>query len=129
MNLDQLKAAGGFVDPTPVKQSVTWQGVTFDVYIRRHSFAEFERLHVEYAKGGKAQGALMLSTYLLLGDDKQPMSYEDAARLEPTLAKELVEALNKVAAESPKPSPPTTSSGANSRSRSGGGPSRNSRTA
>lgn len=122
MNLEQLKAAGGFVAPEPVKQTVTWEGHTFDLWIRRRSFAEFEKLMVIQAEGVKAQGALMLSTFVLLGDEHEPLSYEDAERLEPSLATVMIEAV-RVVAERPKSSPPKTKRGVKSRSPSGEEPS------
>lgn len=101
MDLSQLKAAGAFVNPEPVKESVTWDGHTFDVWIRRTSFVESEKIMAAMAGGARARGALMLSNAILLGDSRDPIPYEDAQRLDPGLAMALVQAVQRVT-ERPK---------------------------
>ena len=39
MNITELRAIGGFVEPAPVKVPVIWKDNEFDVYIRRLAFA------------------------------------------------------------------------------------------
>lgn len=96
MDLATLRAAGAFVDPEPTKESVTWNGHTFDVWVKRPSFADSENVLAAMAKGDQARGALMLANAILLGEKKEPISYEDAVRLDPSLAFELVKAVERV---------------------------------
>lgn len=110
MNLNDLKAAGAFVAPEPIKETVTWSGNTFDVWIKRPSFAESEKIIATMASGNHARGALMLANSVLLGEEKEPLPYEDALRLDPSLAMALVEAVQRVA-DRPKALAPKTKSG------------------
>lgn len=100
MNLDQLKAAGGFVEAEPVKVPVEWAHKTkagadvvdkFDVWVRLRSFGLFER--VASLGGDRSRSAQMLSECILLGDERQALTYEQAYQLEPDLAFVLVEAV------------------------------------
>lgn len=96
MDLAALKAAGAFVAPEPVKESVTWNGHTFEVWIKPVSFADSEKMISAMASGDSARGALVLSNSILLGENKEPLSYEDALKLEPSLGMALVQAVQKV---------------------------------
>lgn len=96
MDLAALKAAGAFVAPEPIKETVTWNGHTFDVWIKPVSFADSEKMLAAMASGDAARGALVLSKSILLGDNKEPLSYEDALNLEPSLGMALVQAVQKV---------------------------------
>lgn len=108
MNLAQLQAAGAFVEAAPVKTSVTWtrrnadgEEVTdvFDVWVRRRSFGTLER--VAMLGEDRSKSAKMLSECVLLGDQQEPLSYEQAYQLDPGLAFILIEAVKDVGA--PKP--------------------------
>lgn len=96
MNLAELKAAGAFVAPEPVKETVTWNGHTFDVWIKPVSFADSEKMLLALATGDASRGALLLSSSVLLGDDREAMTYEDALSLDPSLAMTLVQTVRKV---------------------------------
>lgn len=96
MDLAALRAAGAFVDPAPIKESVTWNGHTFDVWVKRLSFADSELMASSIMEGNQRRGALILSQALLLGDKQEPIDYDDAVQLDPTLANELIEAINRV---------------------------------
>lgn len=96
MNLAELKAAGAFVAPEPIKETVTWNGHTFDVWIKPVSFADSEKMISAMAAGDTSRGALLLSNSVLLGDDREALTYEDAIKLEPSLAMTLVHTVQKV---------------------------------
>lgn len=96
MNLDALKAAGAFVAPDPVKESVTWNGHTFDVWIKPVSFADSEKMREALSTGDASVCALVVSKSVLLGDEQEPLSYDDAVNLDPSLGVVLVSAIQRV---------------------------------
>ena len=101
MKLSELKAAGGFVSPEPVKTHVKWQrgeDVTeFDIHVRRLSFGEFERIYVDPKDKERSRTAALISASVLLGEKAdEPITYKDAFQLEPTLASALVAAITEV---------------------------------
>lgn len=93
MNLAEIKAAGGFIPAEPLKVPVQWGGHQFDVYVKRLSFGDVEEL---FTAGDRSKSARMIAASVLLGEDREPISYEDAYRLDVTLASKLIEAINKV---------------------------------
>lgn len=93
MNLAEIRNIGGFVSAEPVKHPVTWKGYTFDVFVKRLSFGDVENL---YGIEDRSRSARMIATAILLGEDKEPISYEDAYRLDVGLATKLIEAFNEV---------------------------------
>lgn len=101
MNLNDLKAAGGFVAPKPVKKRIKWERkgedtVEFDVHIRRASFGSMERV-MTAALDERSRSATLLSEVLLLGENgDEPISYEDAYQLHPGLATLLLNAAREV---------------------------------
>lgn len=96
MNLEQLRTAGAFIDAEPVKTPITWKEHQFDVYIRRLNFGDMERIS---ASGHSTVN--LIANAVLLGEEKQPISPEDAARLDISLAAKLIEAVNE-ATSAPK---------------------------
>ena len=105
MNLAQLQAAGAFVEAAPVKTSVTWARpnaageeitTTFDVWVRRRSFGTLER--VAMLGEDRSKSAKMLSECILLGEEQEALSYEQASQLDPSLAFALVQAVKDVGA-------------------------------
>ena len=90
MNLEQLRTAGAFVDVEPVKTPIIWKEHHFDVYIRRLSFGDMERI----STSGNSTVNLIANA-VLLGEEKQPITAEDAARLDISLAAKLIEAVNE----------------------------------
>ncbi|AMO37165.1 phage tail assembly chaperone family protein, TAC [Thauera humireducens] len=93
MNLAELKNVGAFIPAEPVKVPVEWKGYTFDVWVKRLSFGDVESL---FAADDRSRSARMIAAALLLGENKEPISYEDAYRLDVSLASKLIEAFNSV---------------------------------
>lgn len=93
MNLAEIRNAGGFVPDEPVKVPVEWGGHKFDVFVKRLSFGQVENL---FTSDDRSKSARMIAASVLLGEDREPISYEDAFRLDPTLAAKLIEAINTV---------------------------------
>lgn len=101
MKLKDLKDMGGFVSSAPVAVDVTWnrpsaEPVTFTVHIRKHSFGTIEKL-LNAVEDDRSRSAAYLSESVLLGDGgKEPLKYEDAYQLDPSLAAALAKAVNEV---------------------------------
>lgn len=93
MNLSEIKAAGGFIPAEPVKVPVEWKDYKFDVWVKRLSFGDVEGL---FAADDRSRSARMIAAAVLMGEDKEPISYEDAYRLDVSLASKLIEAFNSV---------------------------------
>lgn len=93
MNLQEIKAAGGFIPAEPVKVPVEWKEYKFDVWVKRLSFGDVESL---FAADDRSRSARMIAAALLLGENKEPISYDDAYRLDVSLASKLIEAFNSV---------------------------------
>lgn len=115
----QLKAAGGFVAPEPIKREVVWERTdeegqektdTFDIYIVRVNLGTM--LAANKAPEGAEPVAYELSRYLMLDNDKgkpELITYEEACCLEPTLAAAILKVVKE--ARTPKNSTlPTNSS-------------------
>ena len=93
MNLAEIRNAGGFIPAEPVKVEIQWKEFRVDVFVKRLSFADMEGL---YAFDGQSRTAKMISTAILLGENQEPISYDDACRLDTELAVKLLEALNNI---------------------------------
>lgn len=93
MNLAEIRNAGGFVSDEPVKVSIGWGAHKFDVFVKRLSFGQVENL---FTSDDRSKSARMIAASVLLGEDREPITYEDAYRLDPTLAAKLIEAINTV---------------------------------
>ena len=93
MNLSEIKAAGGFIPAEPVKVPVEWKEYKFDVFVKRLSFGDVEAL---FAADDRSRSARMIAAAVLLGENKEPITYEDAYRLDVSLASKLIEAFNSV---------------------------------
>lgn len=91
MNLADIRNAGGFVPAEPVKVEIEWNKHRFDVWVKRLSFGDMESL---YGSDDRSRAARMISTAILLGDNQEPITYEDAYRLDVGLAAKLIEAFN-----------------------------------
>jgi hypothetical protein len=92
MNLEQLKAAGAFLPRDNVKAEIEWNGNTFDIHVRRLAFGDVERL----LNSDGNPSVSMIAAAVLIGEEQAPISYEDAERLDVTLAAALVAAVNSV---------------------------------
>ncbi len=105
MKLAELQNLGGFVPIEPVKVEVSWKHIpegqeeekvdTFDVYVRRRSFGSVERLFLS-DDDERSKIARFIAESVLLGEEKEKMTYEQAYQLEPSLGKALMDAVNKV---------------------------------
>lgn len=100
MNLKELKAKGAFVPVHPIKKSVTWKNedeeVSFDVFVRKMSFGDYERLFLAESDD-RSRMARVLCESVKLGDEgKDSLSYEDAYQLNPSFARVLLDAVNEV---------------------------------
>lgn len=93
MNLAEIRNIGAFVSTEPVKQEIEWKEHRFDVFIKRLSFGDVENL---YGSDDRSRSARMISTAILLGENQEAISYEDAFRLDVGLATKLIEAFNAV---------------------------------
>lgn len=91
MNLQDLQKAGAFVSAEPVKVPVTWKENNFDVYVRQLSFGDIERM-----SSGDNSAVALIASAVLLGDDRAPLTEEQAKTLDVTLAAKLLEAVNTV---------------------------------
>lgn len=103
MKLADLKAMGGFVPSAPVEREVTWKGNTFTVHVKRLSFGQVERLFLA-EPDDRSRSARFLAETICLDGGKTPLAYKDAYELEPSLATELMAAVNAVneTAQDPK---------------------------
>lgn len=98
MNLDELEAAGAFVQDALVKKELVWKnGKTehkFDVYIRPQSFGAIET--VQEIQKDKSKMASYVSRQILDADGNPTIPYEKAVNLKPTLGTLLLQAINEV---------------------------------
>lgn len=109
MNLADLKAAGGIVTGELVSRSITWADMTFTILVKRLSYGEVERSVYDPADT-RSRNAAMLSESVRLGDDgSEALSYEDAYRLDPSLALAMLTVVRDV--NDPKKSKPPTNFG------------------
>lgn len=88
MNLQDLQQAGAFISTEPQKHPVEWKDHKFDVHVKALSFGDVERL--------TGSTCSLLAASILLGDDKQPLTLEQAERLDVSLAAALLNAVNAV---------------------------------
>lgn len=110
MDLKQLKAAGGLVSdrPTPVKK--TWitpngESIEIDFFVLRQSFGQAERLYLSSTEENKglSRTSQLISEVIRLGKDgSESLSYEDAYRLDPSLARVFMDAITEVSVSSAK---------------------------
>jgi hypothetical protein len=113
MKLAELEARGGMVDPTLVKKNITWkrrdddgkeEDVSFDIFIRKNSFGIIDTQLRNQDERSKS--ALLISNGVRLGEEgEESISYEQAYRLDATLAYTMVQAfmeVNKLGEAAPK---------------------------
>lgn len=116
MNLEQLTKAGGIISDKPIKQQISWKRTTeegeeeplsFDVYVVPLAYGDYERLYTPRSRGvdeGDAAEAEhhslqseLISVCIRLGEKAdERLTYEQAYRLQPSLAHALIKAINKV---------------------------------
>lgn len=100
MDLKQLKDRGGIVPSDLVKKAVEWDHngelVTFDVFVKRLSFGDVERVLEEEARG-KNRVANLIAASIRLGEEgNERLSYDEAFQLTPSLAKVFATAVSEV---------------------------------
>jgi len=101
MNIADLDSKGGFVPHELVKTTVTWEPkgrdpITFDIHIKRQSFGFVERLF-QHQEASKSRSAQFLADSVFFGDKgNEPLPYEKAYALDPSLAAVLIRAVNEV---------------------------------
>jgi hypothetical protein len=93
MNLAEIRNIGAFVSAEPVKHGIEWKEHRFDVFVKRLSFGDIETL---YSIEEGSRSARMISTAILLGENQEAITYDDAFRLDVGLATKLIEAFNIV---------------------------------
>jgi len=148
MDLNQLRAIGAIKDRSLVKKTITcghfpflpeedWANPnipeystdkvehTFDVFIRKRSSAD--SLEVFRTENRHQAHVFVMRCVLSEKGEQVFPTLEDVESLEEWLFLPLLTAVREVNQLNPKPSPPKTNSGANSRSASGGEASRNGR--
>ena len=104
MNLSELREAGAFVEPEPVKVPVTWTRQTadgektskFDIWVRRRAFGLIDKIMA--SDGDRSRSSQMIAHCVLLGDECEPMTYDEAFSLNPSLAWAMVNAINEASA-------------------------------
>lgn len=106
MNLQQLQSMGAFAPIDAITQQIEWKGQSFEVGIKRLSFGAAERMRSNGAENFNTR--LIAECVLLAGE---PLKYEDAFRLDPSLAQQLLIAVNRAHEDTEDPKAPT--SGAN----------------
>jgi hypothetical protein len=106
MDLFALKNLGAFVSSVPVKRTVTWarkddegvdQTTTFDIHVKRIAFGDIERIYHDKEDAERSRTAALIAASILFGEQAdQPISYEDAYQLAPSLAHVLNTAIAEV---------------------------------
>jgi Phage tail assembly chaperone, TAC len=104
MKLAELEARGGMVDRTLVKKNITWKRkdedgnedeVNFDIFIRKNSFGIIDSQM--RSKDERSKSALLISNGVRLGDEgEEEITYDQAYRLDATLAFQMVQAFMEV---------------------------------
>lgn len=106
MNLEELKAKGGLVPQKPIPRAVTWTHTvdgeemteTFTIHVKRRSFGDVERAFLIDPKNeDMSRSAQFIADSIFLGEDgTEPLTYEIAYQLEPSLAKVFMAEIREV---------------------------------
>lgn len=107
MNLDELKSKGGLAPAAPIPKEVTWTRAdenggeisdTFTIHVKRRSFGEIERSVLFDTKDPeRSRSAQFISECIFLGDGGiEPISYEIAYQLDPSLATVFMTSIREV---------------------------------
>ncbi len=106
MDLKTLIEKGAIVAQTPVTQTISWTHLTdsgeevndtFTVRIKKHSAGTIEEMWHGHGNGKKRSfQATLIAESILLGDGDEKFTYKQAYDLDPSLAQELVEVIDKV---------------------------------
>ena len=109
MDLKQLRAAGGFVSdrPTPVKkvwETPEGESLEIEFFVLRQSFGQAERFYLSSEdRKDRSRTSELLSEVIRLGKDgKEKLSYDDAFRLEASLAKVFLDAITELQVKNSK---------------------------
>lgn len=105
MNIDQLMAVGAMAPIKYVIKSIEWDGNKFDVKIKsQETPADFEFIYAQQMGTEDAYAARRVHRFVLLDGD-QPVPYEKAVQLKPSLLVCLTHAINQVHGQKPKVEP------------------------
>ncbi len=104
--LKQLEAMGAFVSDAPVKKEVPFHlagpDVTVTIFVKRLGIGHYESLFLS-EKDERSRTARAISEAVTFGDNgKEKLSFEQAFKLDPQFAREILTAFNEV--NSPKKS-------------------------
>lgn len=112
-SIKDLEKLGGFVPDAPVKKEVPFYlagpDVTVSIFVKRLGIGAYEALFLN-DKDERSRTARAISEAVTLGEKgEQRLTFDQAYKLDPQLAREILTAFNEV--NSPKkPSAPATDS-------------------
>lgn len=114
LNLETLKSQGGLLINPPVKDTIkyTIDGEEYecDVYVRKIPFADFERAVKDT---DHSHSISVIVNGIRLGENAtESLDYEAAQLLHPSVAKAMIDVVNKHNIAKKKPSQTTSDSGA-----------------
>ena len=101
LQIAALEASGGLVSETPVEKEIDWYEVNddgqrvptkFTVHVLRLSFSKVE----EAVKDPNSRTVRLISAGILFDGGETRLTQEQDSRLDPDLAKQLIEAFNGV---------------------------------
>lgn len=93
MNIDDIKAAGGFASETGEKRAITWNGHKGEVFVRQVSFG---RIVATQALPDAERNIELVRECIRLGDGSEAMTREQVEALSPALAAAFMAEIAKV---------------------------------
>lgn len=110
LNLKDLETGGGIYTGLPEKEVIEWDGVEYEIYVKKLPFGEIERI----MKSESYTTALIAAGIRLGKDGKESLTYDQVSLLKPELARKFANAVNKVNVPKKKNLPTKTDSGVTS---------------
>jgi len=104
MNIDDIKAAGGFVSEQGEKRTIEWDGRSGEVFVRKASFGRIVTL--QELPDAERNMALVRECIRLGDNGDEAMSQDQVAALSPALAAAFMAAIaevNALAADADSP--------------------------
>lgn len=107
-SLSDLQQAGGIRSGKPEAVEITFtlddgQERQATIHVKRLSIGETERAYLASVSSDKSRAAQIISEVISLGEDgAEPIPIEQADRMHPALAREMIKAINKVNGKQPK---------------------------
>lgn len=87
MSIKELQKMGAFVKPETVKRSVTWNGHTFDIFIKKMNAGEHESMFRQMGAEQSSNASLISQCLFENEAGEVPlMSYDQAFQLAPSLS-------------------------------------------